>query len=237
MQVAVQHRDRDRWLDRTTNIGPAGAKDIGIASLGNVAFATAGSSSDAEGIFNLASSLGGTRSELQAQGIGNSVLNLGSDNKLGAQGVINNATNSFGDGNVVRSSNAPGTGLARFLPGLNVAFNIGGDDNEVKAGAVAGGGNGPLAIAGANFVNAQNDLNEVRNNNFGIELRTPFNVSSPAPTTLNKTGTSSVSKSGTTSKQRLSASVKKTKANIKSVRDNVRKAVSGLSKKADKPKD
>ena len=52
------------------------------------------------------------------------------------QGVVNNATNLFGNDNDVESSNTPGTGLLGPLtPGLNVAFNILGNNNIVLSGA------------------------------------------------------------------------------------------------------
>ena len=46
-----------------------------------------------------------------ALGAGNSALNIGSDNGVAAPGVLNNATNLFGDDNDVESANTPGTGL------------------------------------------------------------------------------------------------------------------------------
>ena len=61
------------------------------------------------------------------------------------------------------------------MPGLNVAFNILGNNNGVRRGSR---GRGPGAIAGLIGVNDQNFLTgkEVTNSDFGIELRTPFNV-------------------------------------------------------------
>jgi hypothetical protein len=154
--------------------------------IGNVAFATApGSSATSDGLFNLAGSFGGTASHVFALGAGNSALNIGSDNDLAAQGVLNNATNLFGDDNAVESANLPGTGLLGPLtPGLNVGFNILGNNNVVLAGAAVppelGAGNGPLAIAGAILVDNQNGIDNpiVHNSNFGVTLRTPFNATS-----------------------------------------------------------
>jgi hypothetical protein len=161
----------------------------GVPALGNIAFATAGSRAIATGIGNIASSLGGTRSSVTAIGVGNSAINLGSDNTLVSTGVVNNTTNSFGDNNILGSSNVtnpPATGLGALLPGFNVAFNTLGDRNTVLAGSgipipgfPATGGSGPGAIAGAIGVNDQSVLN----NNFGIELRTPFNEQSSTPLT------------------------------------------------------
>ena len=162
---------------------PAG----GLPNIGNVSFATAGSSATSSGLVNLAASFGGTRSTVVAAGALNSGLNLGSDNLLASQGVVNNSTVLFGNHNNAVSSNTPGTGLLGALrPGLNVAFSILGDNNTVLSGSAfpVGGppaGNGPLAIAGAIAVDDQNLANgtEVKNTNFGIELRTPFNEQSP----------------------------------------------------------
>jgi hypothetical protein len=176
----------------TTSAGQFSA--MGLPNIGNVSFATAGSSSTTAGLFNLGASLGGTRSSVIAAGVGNSALNLGSDNVVAAAGVVNNATNLSGNENLVGASNTPGTGLAALVPGLNVAFNILGTNNTVQSGAgLAGagipfpptGGNGPLAIAGAILVNDQNFANgtDLLNNNFGIELRTPFNEQTPPPMT------------------------------------------------------
>ena len=173
-------------VEQPTSTSAGQFTSTGLPLIGNVAFATAGSSATSFGIFNLGASLGGTRSSVIAAGIANSALNLGSDNVLASAGVVNNTTNLFGDGNLLGASNTPGTGLAALLPGLNVGFNILGDNNTVQSGAgLAGvipgfpptGGNGPLAIAGAILVNNQNFANnaDLLNNNFGIELRTPFN--------------------------------------------------------------
>jgi hypothetical protein len=167
----------------------------GVPALGNIAFATAGSRAIATGIGNIASSLGGTRSSVTAIGVGNSAINLGSDNTLVSTGVVNNTTNFFGDNNILGSSNVtnpPATGLGALLPGFNVAFNTLGDRNTVLAGSgipfppfPPTGGSGPGAIAGAIGVNDQSFLNGtgVLNNNFGIELRTPFNEQSSTPLT------------------------------------------------------
>ena len=172
----------------TDTFAGTGLIDTGLPDIGNVSFATAGSSSTTAGLFNLGASLGGTRSELIAAGLGNSALNLGSDNLLVATGTVNNATNLSGNGNGVASSNTPGTGLAALVPGLNVAFNILGTNNTVLSGAsvppvLGGPGNGPLSIAGAIGVTDQNGADTVRNTNFGIELRTPFNAATPPPMT------------------------------------------------------
>jgi len=174
--------------EQPTSTSAGRAVAMGLPNIGNVSFATAGSSASTQGLFNLGASLGGTRSTLIAAGAGNSALNLGSDNLLVATGTVNNATNLSGNGNGVASSNTPGTGLAALVPGLNVAFNILGTNNTVLSGAsvppVFGGpGNGPLSIAGAIGVTDQNGADTVRNTNFGIELRTPFNAATPPPMT------------------------------------------------------
>ena len=168
-------------VEQPTSTSAGQLTSTGLPNIGNVSFATAGSSATTAGLFNLGASLGGTRSTVIAAGAGNSALNIGSDNVLASTGVVNNATNLFGNENEVASSNTPGTGLARLLPGLNVAFNTFGDNNTVLSGAsvppVFGGpGSGPFSIAGAIGVNDQTGLDTVRNTNFGIELRTPFNV-------------------------------------------------------------
>jgi hypothetical protein len=174
--------------EQPTSTSAGRAVAMGLPNIGNVSFATAGSSSTTAGLFNLGASLGGTRSELIAAGLGNSALNLGSDNLLVASGTVNNATNLSGNGNGVAASNTPGTGLAALVPGLNVAFNILGTNNTVLSGAsvppvLGGPGNGPLSIAGAIGVTDQNGADTVRNTNFGIELRTPFNAATPPPMT------------------------------------------------------
>jgi len=174
--------------EQPTSTSAGRAVAMGLPNIGNVSFATAGSSSTTAGLFNLGASLGGTRSELIAAGLGNSALNLGSDNLLVATGTVNNATNLSGNGNGVAASNTPGTGLAALVPGLNVAFNILGTNNTVLSGAsvppvLGGPGNGPLSIAGAIGVTDQNGADTVRNTNFGIELRTPFNAATPPPMT------------------------------------------------------
>ena len=185
---------------------PAG----GLPNLFNVSFATAGSSASTAGILNLADSAGGTRSSVIVAGLANSALNIGSDNTLISAGVVNNTTNLFGDDNFVVSSNTPGMGLAALVPGLNVGFNILGNNNTVQSGAgLAGtglfpgfpptGGNGPGAIAGAIGVNNQNFANgtDVLNNNFGIELRTPFNEQTPVTTLTNSQVSGGQQKTGT----------------------------------------
>ena len=89
---------------------------------------------------------------------------------------MNNTTNLSGNENVLVSSNVtdpPATGLGALLPGLNVAFNVLGNDNAATAGP------GPGAIAGPIGVNDQNGADAVTNSDFGIELRTPFNVKPP----------------------------------------------------------
>ena len=175
-------------VEQPTSTSAGQLTATGLPNIGNVSFATAGSSSTTAGLFNLGASLGGTRSELIAAGLGNSALNLGSDNLLVASGTVNNATNLSGNGNGVAASNTPGTGLAALVPGLNVAFNILGTNNTVLSGAsvppvLGGPGNGPLSIAGAIGVTDQNGADTVRNTNFGIELRTPFNAATPPPMT------------------------------------------------------
>jgi hypothetical protein len=149
----------------------------GLPQTGNVSFATAGSSATSAGILNLADSFGGTRSTTAALGVGNSSLNLGSDNHLTSAGVVNNTTNAFGDGNRLTAFSAPGTGLIPPL-GFNVAFNTFGNNNQAVAGP------GPGAIAGLIGVNNQNGADAVTNSDFGIELRTPFNVTPPTSTSL-----------------------------------------------------
>jgi hypothetical protein len=173
--------------EQPTSTSAGRAVAMGLPNIGNVSFATAGSEATTAGLFNLGASLGGTRSQLIAAGVGNSALNLGSDNLLVATGTVNNATNLSGNGNGVAASNTPGTGLAALVPGLNVAFNILGTNNTVLSGAsvppVFGGpGNGPLSIAGAILVDDQTGADTVRNTNFGIELRTP--ISPPAATSV-----------------------------------------------------
>jgi hypothetical protein len=175
-------------VEQPTSTSAGQLTATGLPNIGNVSFATAGSSASTQGLFNLGASLGGTRSQLIAAGVGNSALNLGSDNLLVATGTVNNATNLSGNGNGVASSNTPGTGLAALVPGLNVAFNILGTNNTVLSGAsvppvLGGPGNGPLSIAGAIGVTDQNGADTVRNTNFGIELRTPFNAATPPPMT------------------------------------------------------
>ena len=112
----------------------------------------------------------------------NSGLNLGSDNQLFSTGVRTIPCPLWQQIRpVVKHSGGPG--LAGARPGLNVEFSILGDNNSVFLGSAfpPGGpgpaGNGPLAIAGAIAVDDQNLANgtEVKNTNFGIELRTPFN--------------------------------------------------------------
>jgi len=174
--------------EQPTSTSAGRAVAMGLPNIGNVSFATAGSEATTAGLFNLGASLGGTRSQLIAAGVGNSALNLGSDNLLVATGTVNNATNLSGNGNGVAASNTPGTGLAALVPGLNVAFNILGTNNTVLSGAsvppvLGGPGNGPLSIAGAIGVTDQNGADTVRNTNFGIELRTPFNAATPPPMT------------------------------------------------------
>ena len=174
--------------EQPTSTSAGRAVAMGLPNIGNVSFATAGSEATTAGLFNLGASLGGTRSQLIAAGVGNSALNLGSDNLLVATGTVNNATNLSGNENGVASSNTPGTGLAALVPGLNVAFNILGTNNTVLSGAsvppvLGGPGNGPLSIAGAIGVTDQNGADTVRNTNFGIELRTPFNAATPPPMT------------------------------------------------------
>ena len=135
----------------TSSAGQAVIEEL-PGHIGNVAFATApGSSATSDGLFTLAGSFGGTASQVFALGAGNSALNIGSDNGVAAQGVLNNATNLFGDDNDVESENLPGTGLLGPLtPGLNVGFNILGNNNVVLAGAAVppelGAGNGPLVV-------------------------------------------------------------------------------------------
>jgi len=209
----------------------------GVPSLGNVSFATAGSRAISTGIFNLASSVGGTNSTLIAAGVGNSALNLGSNNELQSLGVFNNTTNSFGDDNNLTAFSAPGTGLIPPL-GFNVAFNAFGNNNQAVAGP------GPGAIAGLIGVNNQNFLNRsaVTNSDFGIELRTPFNEVTPpastslaagnansfAPTTLTN---GSSNKSGNQLSGSTTKGGKQLGSSLKKLNDGVKKALGGSGKK------
>jgi hypothetical protein len=226
-----------------TNTSAGQFSAMGLPNIGNVSFATAGSSSTTAGFFNLGASLGGTRSQLVAAGVGNSALNLGSDNTLAATGVVNNATNLSGNENEVASSNTPGTGLRALLPGLNVAFNILGTNNTVLSGAsvppVFGGpGNGPLSIAGAILVDDQTGADTVRNTNFGIELRTP--ISPPAATSVLAAGNKvapktfaagSVKNTGSQSSGSLKKAGTQVSSSLKSlstkVKDTVKKVTGG----------
>ena len=180
-------------------------------------------------------------------GAGNSALNVGSDNVLEAAGVLNNATNLFGDNNFVESANNPTGFLGTLTPGLNVGFNILGNNNTVLSGAagdvpddVTGG---PLSIAGAILVNDQEGdrrLNgaEVINTNFGIHLRTPFNEQTPvsvlaagnkvAPKTL---AAGSVKNTGSQSSGSLTKAGTQVRSSLKSlstkVSDTVKKVTGG----------
>ncbi len=213
--------------------------DTGLPNIGNVSFATAGSSATTAGILNLADSAGGTRSRLTAVGAGNSALNIGSDNNLTSTGVVNNTTNLFGDGNKPLISNnvtnPPATGLAALLPGLNVAFNILGNNNAAVAGP------GPGAIAGLIGVNDQNGADAVTNADFGIEVRTPFNVTnSMALNNLSVSGGGGSGTQGSVVKQLLSfrpggnagtnaASLGGSGSSFKAVSDQINTSVKKLS--------
>jgi hypothetical protein len=153
----------------------AGTVLLTLPNIGNLSFATAGSSATTAGVVNLAASFGGTGSALIAIGVGNDALNLGSHNSLTAAGYVNNATVLFGDGNIVEASNPPGPGAG--FTGVNLAFNVFGDNNRAVAGP------GPGALAGLIGVNDQNGPDSVTNSNFGIEPRTPFNEVTPPPLT------------------------------------------------------
>ena len=98
-------------VEQPTDTSAGQFTGTGLPNIGNVSFATAGSSATTAGLFNLGASLGGTRSNVIAAGVANSALNIGSDNTLVSAGVVNNTTNLFGDGNLLASSNTPGTGL------------------------------------------------------------------------------------------------------------------------------
>ena len=233
----------------TSSAGQAVIEEL-PGHIGNVAFATApGSSATSDGLFNLAGSFGGTASQVFALGAGNSALNIGSDNGVAAQGVLNNATNLFGDDNDVESANLPGTGLLGPLtPGLNVGFNILGNNNVVLAGAAVppelGAGNGPLAIAGAILVSGQNGDDAehpiVHNSNFGITLRTPFSAAPPASMSVLATGNKvtpktlaagSVKNTGSQSSGPLTKAGKQFSSSLKSlstkVSDTVKKVTGG----------
>jgi hypothetical protein len=162
---------------------------MGLPNVGNVAFATAGSSAVTEGLLNLAASLGGTSSDLQSLGILNSTLNIGSHNVLASQGFVSNATVLFSDNNPAVDAGNIETGLNGLLHGFNVAFNIFGGGNTVLAGAFAGtGGTGPLSIAGALGVTAQTVLNT----NFGIHIATPLGAVASVPAAGNKVAPTTV---------------------------------------------
>ncbi len=94
----------------TTASAGEGLNAPGLPSIGNVAFATAGSHATSDGLFNLADSAGGTDSSVIAFGVANSALNIGSGNTLFSTGVVNNTTNLFGDGNLLGSSNVTPSG-------------------------------------------------------------------------------------------------------------------------------
>jgi hypothetical protein len=154
----------------------------------------------------------------------------GRGNDVGAYGFINHASNAFGDDNVIVSEG--GTGL--LSPGLNVAFNTFGNGNDVFAGP------GPLAIVGALFVNNQQGPDAVENTNFGIELRTPLSAALAQTSTLaqGKVVKPSTTRSLNKAREDLKAVRHSAiKANVKTVRDNVKKALSGLTKKHTKKAD
>ncbi len=124
--------------------------------------------------FNLAANLGDDNN-VQSQGLLNSVLNIaGNGNDVSAAlGVLNNATNLFGDDNGVVAGNVPDP-TANILQqiGGNVAFNAIGDDNTVQAGSlIAPPPGGPLAIVGTLGVDAQS----ISQPGTGITIATPFN--------------------------------------------------------------
>ena len=222
-----------------TSAGRGGVE--GLPSIGNVSFATAGSTANSAGVANLAASLGGTRSSLLSAGVGNSTLNLGSDNELVSAGVVNNSTVLFGNENVVSASNA-GEGLNRFLTGFNVAFSTGGDGNTVVSGAsvpppLGGPGNGPLSIAGAILVSDQTGADTVRNTNTGIELRTPLDV--PAATSVLAAGNKvapktfaagSVNRSGSKVSGSLTKASTQVSSSLSSLKEKVAGAVSKVTK-------
>jgi hypothetical protein len=96
------------------------------------------------GFGNVAVSIGrGSGNIVRALGNLNSAFNIVGDhtanNFVQSLGVLNNTTNIGGAGNIVRATGGKG-GLTK--PGLNVAFTLGGSNNEVIAGP------GPGAIAG-----------------------------------------------------------------------------------------
>ena len=98
-------------VEQPTQTSAGQLPSTGLPKIGNVSFATAGSSATTAGILNLADSFGGTRSKVIALGVGNSGINLGSDNTLASTGVVNNTTNLFGDDNILSVVKHSGHGV------------------------------------------------------------------------------------------------------------------------------
>ncbi len=102
------------------------------------------STATAIGIGNRAVNVGGENNKVDALGILNGATNLGGKgNYVGAGDALNNALQVGGnDNNVMARTDAPGTPSISKKPGLNTAFSIFGNHNEVAAlkgpGAVAG---------------------------------------------------------------------------------------------------
>lgn len=96
----------------------------------------------AQGIGNRAINVGGENNGVVAGGILNGATNLGGKgNSVGAYDALNNALQVGGDGNLVLAR-TEATGPVSKKPGLNTAFSVFGNHNEVVAtkgpGAVAG---------------------------------------------------------------------------------------------------
>ena len=156
-------------LNLGSNVQPdePGAQDAVIAG------DTGSPTSRSPSYFNLAANIGDDNN-VQTQGLLNSVLNIiGNGNALASSGVFNNATNFFGDRNSIGAVNDPNTapGVLQRIGG-NVVFTGLGDDNTLDAGP------GPLSILGALGVN---NLNASQAGP-GIDIRFPF--SSPASNTF-----------------------------------------------------
>ena len=146
--------------------------------IGNVAFATAGSSALSDGLFNLAGSFGGTRQLHRRRWLRQQrAQSRQRQYPCFRRGVVNNATVLFGDENIVASvkQSARGSGGAYARP---TTWRLASSATTTKRvqGLLLGppdGGRGPLAIAGAIAVNDQYGARAVRNENFGIETQDP----------------------------------------------------------------
>ena len=93
--------------------------------------------------------------------------------------MFNNATNFFGDDNILIADNVPDptANILRQIGG-NVAFNLFGSRNNLTAGSqIAPPPGGPLSIVGAIEANGQN----VNQPGTGITIKTPFNADSSPP--------------------------------------------------------